>query len=131
MVMGRDVELEREGVRAVLEVGDCSESGTVSKATLYLRDSGELVLYSTSSGWAVAMQIGEHVGEYRRWYTVAAGDVARLGVGPDPDEAASFLAAVRDALGVHEERSGTDIEKAFLSWLSRQGVPHESRDEAR
>ena len=55
----------------------------------------------------------------------------RLGVGPGSDEAASFLAAVWDALGVHEEQSGTDIDTAFISWLSGQGIPHESRDEAR
>jgi hypothetical protein len=131
MVMGRDVELERKGVRAVLNVGDYSGSGGVSKTTLYLRDSGELVLYSADSGWSVAMQIGEHVGEWRRWHTVAAGDVVRLGVGPDPDKAASFLAAVRDALGVHEEQPGPEIETAFISWLRGQGVPHESRDEDR
>ena len=128
MVMGRDDELEREGVRAVLDVGKYSGSGGVSKTTLYLRDSGELVLYSADSGWAVMMQRGEHVQEWRRWHTVAADDVVRLGVGADSDGAASLLAAVRDALGVHEEQPGTDIEMAFVSWLRGQGVPYEDRE---
>lgn len=128
MARGRDVELEQEGVRAILDVGNYSGSGGVSNTTLYLRDSGELVLYSADSGWAVQMQLGEYVQEWRRWHTVAAGDVARLDVAPDPDAAASFLAAVRDALGVHEEQPGTDIEMAFVSWLRGQGVPYEYRE---
>jgi hypothetical protein len=130
MVMGRYVELEQEGVRAALDVGNYSGSGGVSKTTLYLRHSGELVLYSADSGWAVMMQRGEHVQEWRRWHTVAAGDVVRLGVAPDPDRAAaSFLAAVRDALGMHKEHPGTDIEMAFVSWLRGQGIPYECRED--
>jgi hypothetical protein len=35
---------------------------------------------------------------------------------------------VRDALGVHEEQPGTDIEMAFVSWLRGQGVPYEGRE---
>lgn len=126
--MGRDAELEQQGVRAVLPVGNHSGSGGVSRTTLYLRDSGELVLYSTDAGWAVQIQIGEHVREWRRWYTVTAGDAARLNVVPDPDEAVAFLAAVRDALGVREEQPTTDFERAFISWVGEQGVPYESRE---
>ncbi len=96
--------------------------------TLYLRGRGELVLYCTDSGWAVQMQIGEHVREWRRWYTVVTGDVARLNVASDPDEPAAFLAAVRDALGLGEERPSTDFERAFNSWLGEQGIAHESRE---
>jgi hypothetical protein len=129
MVMGRDVELEHEGVRAVLGVGNYHGSGGVSKTTLYLRDSGELVLYCADSGWAVNMQIGEHVQEWRRWHTVAASDVVRLEVAPDPaEEASSFLEAVRDAVGMREEQPGHEIAKAFASWLSGQAVPHEWRE---
>jgi hypothetical protein len=128
MVTGRDDELEQEGVRAALVVGSHSGSGGVSNTTLYLRNSGELVLYSVYSGWAVMMQRGEHVQEWRVWQTVPVGDVARLGVAPDPARAASFLEAVRDALSLREQRSGTDVETAFVSWLRGQGIPFERRE---
>lgn len=129
MSLGRDLELEQEGVRAALSVGNYSGSGGVSGTTLYLRDSGDLVLYSADSGWAVRMQIGEHVNEWRRWHTVTVGDVGRLDVAPDPvDEAASFLEAVRDALAVRNDQPGTEIEMAFVSWLRGQGVPYEARE---
>ena len=74
------------------------------------------------------MQRGEHVQEWRRWHTVAADDVVRLGVGADPDGAASLLVAVRDALGVREEQPGTEIEMAFVSWLRGPGIPYAGRE---
>jgi hypothetical protein len=128
MVMGRDLDLEQAGVRAALEVGNHSGSGGLSKTTLYLRNSGELVLYSADSGWAVTVQIGEHVQEWRQWHTVAADDVARLAVAPDPDDPASFLVAVRDALGIQKEQPGSDIAMAFVSWLRGQAIPHDRRE---
>jgi hypothetical protein len=129
MVMGRDAELERRGVRAVLAVGDYNPPGGVSRTTLYLPDSGDLVLYCTDAGWAVQIQIGEHVREWRRWYTVAAGDVPRLGVASDPDDAGAFLAAVRGALGVGAEQPTTDFERAFTAWLRGQGVTCQTREQ--
>ncbi|WP_143261969.1 hypothetical protein [Allokutzneria sp. NRRL B-24872] len=128
MVLGRDAELEQQGARAALTIGDHNGSGGASRTTLSLRDSGELVLYSADSGWAVMMQLGEHVQEWRRWHTVASGDVGRLDVAAGVDEAAAFLEAVRDALGVRQDQPGTSIEMAFASWLRGQGVPFGTRE---
>jgi hypothetical protein len=137
MVMGRDFELEPESVRARLVVVDYAnyrEFPGVSKATFYLRNNGDLVLYCADSGLAVMMQMGEDVQEWRRWYTVAAGDVGRLGItGPAPDMedrvvAVYLLAGLRDVLDVRLEKSAATVEGAFISWLRGRGVPYESRE---
>src|SRR5690348_4556228 len=102
MHFGRDLELERAGtaVRS-LELGGHDDDHGHSRARVYLCRNGDVTLYCTDSGWAVRMQIGEMVAEWRRWTTVAAADVPRLAA--ETADNADILDAVRAVVGVVEK----------------------------
>ncbi|GHG62337.1 hypothetical protein [Streptomyces griseocarneus] len=111
-----------------LVLGEVKSSSGVSIATAQLSGAGDLVLYCTDSGYAVMMQIGEHVREHRRWHTVAAEDVSRL-----VDDPATVLEAVRDAVVTKDENSeahgSPEIEARFVQWLRSREVPFTSQSE--
>ncbi|MFI9310892.1 hypothetical protein [Streptomyces triculaminicus] len=111
-----------------LVLGEIENSSGVSIATARLSSTGDLVLYCTDSGYAVMMQIGEHVREYRRWHTVAAEDVSRL-----VDDSSTVLEVVRDAVVAKDEdpeaNGSPKIEGRFVQWLRSHEVPFTSRSE--
>ncbi|WKK23756.1 hypothetical protein QZH56_34550 [Streptomyces olivoreticuli] len=117
------------GIERSLVLSESRHSSGTDIATVRQSRDGDLVLYCTTSGYAVMMMIGEDVREYRRWCTVAADDVPRL-VG-DP---ATALEAVRDAVVVADDGNpGTNesakIEARFAEWLRAREVPFTSRTE--
>lgn len=123
MTFGRDPELERPDVRS-LELGGHNDKDGRSGARLYLLPDGGLTLYCADSGWAVAMQIGEHVLEWRRWTTIAAEDVPRL-----VDGAADPLEAVRTAVVADGERNdAASIEGRLVKLTDARGVPRTFRE---
>ncbi|MGW1200284.1 hypothetical protein ACWD4B_31250 [Streptomyces sp. NPDC002536] len=113
---------QQAGAERELVLADIRDSG-VSRATVRQSADGDLVLYCTDSGYAVMMQIGEHVREYRRWTTVAAADVPRL-----VDDPATVLETVREVTvvagnGDAYANESAEIESRFAEWLRAHDVP--------
>lgn len=113
---------QQAGAERELVLAEIRDAG-VSRATVRQSADGGLVLYCTDSGYAVMMQIGEHVREYRRWTTVAAADVPRL-----VDDPATVLEAVREVTVVAGNgnvyaNESAEIEGRFAEWLRARDVP--------
>ncbi|GAA3929253.1 hypothetical protein GCM10023085_08300 [Actinomadura viridis] len=126
MHFGRDLELERAGtaVRS-LELGGHDDDHGRSRARVYLCRNGDVTLYCTDSGWAVRMQIGEMVTEWRRWTTVAAADVPRLAA--ETGETVDVLDAVRASVGTVDDDAAHKIEGRFSAWLRERDIPYTFR----
>lgn len=117
------------GAERSLVLAEIQDAYGVSKATIRHSPDGDLVLYCADSGYAVMMQIGEHVREYRRWTTVAAADVPRL-----VDDPATLLEAIREAVVVPDDgdphaNGSAKIESRFAEWLRAHAVPFTSTSE--
>jgi hypothetical protein len=119
------------------------DHGASPELVLLIRESdGALTLQVRNWGYAVQLQIGEDVEEYRRQYTVAALDVPRMidawwqssgdqgrSQAPPVEDDELDLSTGRLIIGdLIPGEEGSTIIGRFITWLTAHGIPYRSAE---